>query len=745
MNTPNENPLSGRPVEGELFEPQADLRQTLQVFLDKAWIILLCMVFTTLAAAIYLKRAPRIYRATATVQVEQQEQKVVKIEQVLQEDLRGQEILNTIVQKLRSRPLLARVLVTNHLAAHPRFLGKTQAGLTNVEDLVSRLEPLVKTTLRRNTRLIDVTVSHAEPEMAALIANSIVGEFVILDYELRTSSTRGAFGFLKDEADRLKRELEISESELQKYREQVGSVSVEQSQDSFLPKLQQYNVRLTQAKADSLKLRALYEQISALTNKLDALLVLPQIAIEPGVADARTAYARAESDLATVRLRYKNKHPKFILATQQVEQSRNTLIRAALGFVETSRMAYEVALLTEQSLEKALKQAEQDALHLSGQAIQFNILSRELDSKRALLASVLNRLQETSISSDPGSDKIRIVEPAHVPESPASPRTSVILALAVLAGLVMGSMAGLVLNAFDLSLRSVDDAERYLKLPVLTTIPRLKRRRSNVSRLVVAEAEMSAGAESFRALRTALSMLGHDSDHRTILFTSALPQEGKSFTAANLGAALAQQGLRTVIVDADLRRPSVESYLTGETTERPGVTDFLTGHAEFAAVVHSLPDHPLLSWIPAGTTAPNPAELLARHGLGDLLAAALLQFDRVVVDSAPIHAVSDTLSIARQVQTVVLVVHGNKTPRRPVLRAIHLLEKAGARMGGVVLNLLPQRRGAGYYSYDTYYYHGGYGSEKNGNSRPKRRHQATPAHAGLPAEPLRTRSGSAAW
>jgi capsular exopolysaccharide synthesis family protein len=202
-------------------------------------------------------------------------------------------------------------------------------------------------------------------------------------------------------------------------------------------------------------------------------------------------------------------------------------------------------------------------------------------------------------------------------------------------------------------------------------------------------------------------MLGRDENRRTFLFTSALPEEGKTFCSTNFSLCLAQQGLRTVIIDGDLRRPAVEQALTKERGKRRGVTDYLTGQARLDEVICST-GHKDFYFIPAGTMAPNPAELLAQGHFEALIDEALTKFDRVVVDSAPIHAVSDTLVMLDRIQTVCLVVRAGKTPRKAVQRSIFLLKQAEAVMGGVILNRMRKRRNVGYNYYYDYSYKGSY-------------------------------------
>ena len=259
----------------------------------------------------------------------------------------------------------------------------------------------------------------------------------------------------------------------------------------------------------------------------------------------------------------------------------------------------------------------------------------------------------------------------------------------------------LLVNTLDSSVNNVDQAEQSLKLAVLSAIPRFSGNGSGDSDFVQTDSLKSPEAESFRTLRTALSMLGRNEDRRTFLFTSALPAEGKTFCALNYAASLAQQGLRTLIVDGDLRCPMVERKLAGDKKVKAGLTDYLVEKAPFESIVQSSA-HENLFFVSAGTDAPNPAELLAQNGIEGLLATALKEFDRVVVDSAPIHAVSDTLLMAGKVQSVCLVVRAHKTSRHTTLRAIQLLRQAGAPMAGIVLNRLARSHTYGYY-YGSYY------------------------------------------
>jgi capsular exopolysaccharide synthesis family protein len=266
----------------------------------------------------------------------------------------------------------------------------------------------------------------------------------------------------------------------------------------------------------------------------------------------------------------------------------------------------------------------------------------------------------------------------------------------------------------DSSLKSLDETEKFLKMPVLSSVPRVNGSQLSSNQLVMTSKRKLSGAESFRSLRTSLALLPKSSEHRLFLFTSAMPEEGKTFTSLNYAHSLAQQGLRVLLIDFDLRRPSVEQSLCASHGKLAGVTDFLNGQQAFSQVTHET-GIPNFMFAPAGAPVSNPAELLAQESVDTLLAAALDNYDKVVIDSAPIFGVSDSLLLVGKVHVACLVVQVCKTPRRKVARAVQILRNASTPLAGIVLNRVPpnDRRNS-----DDPYYDYGYANEQSENIVP---------------------------
>jgi len=699
------------PQEPSAPDSIVDLHGVVRTVLDKSWLIVSCVVLAVIAAAVYVQRAPRVYEAVTTVQVEQEDAKIVKTQSVVSEDYRGLDILNTVAQKMGSAALLQLALETNHLLPPEGTVATKDSKTLTREQTLAQFARSVKTSLRRNTRLIDINVRNTNPQVAARLANSLVENYLGQDALAQRTTTQGANLFLQQEAERQKKKLEASEQALQDYRKQVGSVSLAAGQDIITPQLQDLNKRLTENKANLIQAEGAFQDSLKMSTNVEALLAYTNVMADPDVAQISSDVAKHENDFVVIRQRYREKHPKYILAAASLaglkQQLAATVLKVRTRIQESRRITYENALTSQQGLERQLHETETNAMQLSDVAVHFNVLAREVESDKAQFDSIISRLGETKVESQITPERIRVIQPALVPELPASPKIKLIFALALFGGLAAGLGASFVLESINTSIRTVDEAEHYLALPVLGAITRMPKAKGGTNKLVAAEDSNSPGAEVFRTLRATLSMLGPEKDRKTYLFTSSLPSEGKTFTSLNYSVSLAQQGLRTLLVDIDLRRPSVEEFFTGKRGRLPGVTDYLLGRSKFDGLCLPHKDISKLFWMPSGSSVPNPSELLMQSDFQQLLNEGLAHYDRIVFDTAPLLPVSDTLLLAAKVQTVVLMVQACKTSRKAVAQSVQLLNKANAPIGGIVLNLLPVRRFSGYY---YSYYHGyGYG------------------------------------
>jgi succinoglycan biosynthesis transport protein ExoP len=573
--------------------------------------------------------------------------------------------------------------------------------------------------------------------------------------------------YLLLEEERFKKNLQKSETAANEYKAQNpdalqlgGGTAATGSQGSGGAKgglvednLQDINTKLAGARTDQLRLEGQLQQVEQRGNNIDALLALPVISGAPMVADARAKIIQIEAGITTLALRYKDKHPRMMAAKASLAEAKEKLRQAVLAQPQILRNTIDQTKTAQASLQQALQAQQGVAVNLNRTAIGYQELARQAETDRALYESVLRQIKDTNLTKDVKANAVSVIEHAALPTFPVSPRPSRTIMLNLLGGLAVGLALVFGIDALDRSIKTVDQAESTVGLPVFAAVPdtsdegpisRLKRRTKafrNSNYRVVVETPESPAAEAFRNLRAALSLLGPEAERKVSLFTSAVPSEGKSFTSANYSLALAQQGYRVLLIDGDLRRPNVHKIFrlpaaqnNSEEDTAPGVTDCLVGEADIASAARQIPAGEIqlvdesteltesilaatggqLFVLAGGRRAPNPAEILAGPFFGQLVAKAATLFDRVVIDSAPILAVSDTLLMMPHVQTVCIVVRAAKTPRAAVRRAITLLAKSGIRPAGLVLNRLRRSRGVGYY---YYYASHGYGKEEGAYSR----------------------------
>lgn len=778
-----------------------DFRRYWHSFLERIWIVAICLLAGLFLALGHLARTPKLYQAHTVLEVEFEEPSFIPTNDATTRTrsvfLASGEALRTIEQNLTNQTLLARVVRSEGLTqdggrallgqsivagknsspterTEPSQAGnKTQnaKGVTTFtpleEALGATMVGMIHPAVRRGTRLIDLYATHTDPAMAQRLAEAVGREYIRNSIERRASSSEEALRYLLEEEERLKRNLQKSEAAANEYKAQnpdalqlgggtaaTGSQGADGAKGGLVEdNLQDINTKLSGARTDQIRLEGQLQQVEQSGNNLDALLALPVISGAPMVADARAKIIQIEAGITTLALRYKDKHPKMMAAKASLAEAKDKLRQAVLAQPQILRNTIDQAKTTQVNLQQALQAQQGVAVNLNRTAIGYQELARQAETDRALYESVLRQIKDTNLTKDVKANAVSVIEHSPLPSFPISPRPSRTILLGLLGGLAVGLALVFGIDALDRSIKTVDQAESTLGLPVFAAVPdtsdegpvsRLRRRTKafrNSNYRVVVETPESPAAEAFRNLRAALSLLGPEAERKVSLFTSAVPSEGKSFTSANYSLALAQQGYRVLLIDGDLRRPNMHKIFRLPSTRNnsdedsaPGVTDCLVGEADIASAARQIPAGEIqlvdesieltenilaatggqLFVLGGGRRAPNPAEILAGPFFGHLVAKAATLFDRVVIDSAPILAVSDTLLMMPHVQTVCIVVRAGKTPRAAVRRAITLLAKSGIRPAGLVLNRLRRSRGVGYY---YYYASHGYGKEEGAYSR----------------------------
>jgi capsular exopolysaccharide synthesis family protein len=453
-----------------------------------------------------------------------------------------------------------------------------------------------------------------------------------------------------------------------------------------------------------LALEADQQKAKELKDKPEELLNLPAISKQPILTSLAGALATREAEFAMLSQQYKPKHPKYSSAAAELEQLRAALhekVNAAAGQLSAK---WQNAKDYEERLVAEVKEQEKRSIELERKAIDYRVLKREAESNRAMYDAMMARMKELDVTGEIEGGPVKLHETAVTPAIPVRPSKVRFMLTAAALGAALGVGSVAALAKFSPVITTVAHAERHFSLPVLSTIP--ERPIKDRSGLDYFNSDNHGFAEAFRSLRAALLLADKESEARSMLVTSAMAAEGKTFVCTHLGAALAHAGLRTLIVDADLRKPRVAKAIFGKDSGK-GLADFLEGEASLDEIIR--PAGPAnLYVITAGKRVRHPAELLKQGALRPLIEAAEARFDKVLFDTAPILPVSDTLLLAADIDVACMTVLSGKSRRAAVEQANAALRDAGREPAGIILNRVRKaHHGQRYY----YYQSKGYGEE----------------------------------
>lgn len=687
-----------------------DWREYYFALKDRLWIVVLCLVLAGNIAWLYLAFREMPYRARAVLFIEQEQSRVLgtQVQTVRDEQIRSVDMINTMVDLLRGYPFALRVAARLKLDANQEFLdaaGEKDKKIS-VNAAAGLLLDMVTAQYREETRLIDILATSRDPDIAVLLANAYADEYLRYIFEQRASAVRSANQFLIDEAERLRRKMRDSEQAMQSFRERERAASLETMQEDTQARLTDVTTRQVQTEERIAQLDSDLATARANQGDMQALLKLPSVAAEPKVAQLNAVIVSQEQEFEMMTRRYRPKHPAYLATQTRLEltrQDRKKLLEDIVSLLEANRKQLQSQA---EELAKTQQDYEERLLKITGKSVEYNVLKRELESDKALYDSVIERLKEVDITKGLDQEAVTIHERA-LGAGPVKINLFILWGLVIVGGAFAGVGIALSLHYLDHSAKTIDQIERWSGTDVVAAVPRIKTKKGERVGLVVTQERSGVVAEAFRTARTAIALQSGKEQRQVFLFTSALPSEGKTFSSSNFAATLAQQGFRTLYIDSDLRKPEVSRLFFGE-HRKPGLSEILLGRSALKDAVLDT-KVPNLRVLTAGGRARNPSELLAMRSLQALVEQARKEYDRIVIDSAPVIAVSDTLLVVPLADACCIVVRAFSTPKNSILRAIRLLSDVGRRPSGIIFNRLPDERGA-YYYYSGRYHHG-YGAK----------------------------------
>ncbi len=695
-------------------------------------IILFSAIITVIAVLVALAITP-VYRATATILIEAEEAKVLSIEEVYGLGSASDEYYQTQFEILKSRELAKRTVLELGLIDNPEFNPAHPANKKSFsikEMIFGEAEPLTEEEILaktvdtfwaavsispvRKTQLVKVSVDSESAEMARSAANAMAQQFIESQLDAKVEVTQQAAGWLSDRLGGLKAKLEASERKLQQYREDNDLVDVEGVDTLVAKEIDQITEALVEARARRLELQGTYEQLQSLgALNYDNLSSLPSIISNPVVVNLRDAETQAELKVSELKKRYGPLHPKMIAAESDLEAVRESVLTQMKRIATSIESNYLVAQSKENSLEKALRNSKSDVRNLNRTEFTLSEYQREVRTNRQLYEAFFNRVSETSATGDLQTANARVVDPAIKPVVPVKPNKKLIVLLALVVSGMFGVALAFLLDILDSTIKNLDDVERKLDVPMLGLLPLVGKKQDagdaeQMVRAFVGEG-MDGFRESVRTLRTGLTLASMEQPASVILVTSSVPSEGKTTTSTNIAEAFGQME-KTLLIDCDMRRPSVAKKL-GLAPNVPGLSNAVAYPDMLDECIQSRPELGI-DVVSAGPIPPNPLELLGSKNFRDILDTLRGRYQRIIIDSAPMQAVSDALYLSTLVDGVVYVVKADATKDKLAQDGLSKLDNNNARVLGVVLNQVNIDREAKYAdSYAGYYDVYGYSSK----------------------------------
>jgi succinoglycan biosynthesis transport protein ExoP len=741
-------------------DERAYLRRMWRAIKKRRLVIIVIAVIVTSVVTVEVYRTKSTYQASTTIEIGKESRTLRSGDLVLQSDEGDdlyyvQTAMKTRIRQLQSRPLLEDVVVNLKLDQNPRFLDVTtrRSIMEAVKTIAGRLSqqepwtppPVLQTSASSSTdertreesahlapyvdvlaanlsaepltdtRMLVISFAHTDPVLAADIVDNVAQVFIKRTFESKTEKYTNTSDWL----DRSTRELEASvqkaEKELADYSGSHNIYSSDGKENLAIEKLTKLHGEVTRAQTERLLKQSLFEEVKA-----GHVAQLPDAFADPRTTELKKRLGELTVKLSQLELTYGPKYPEIVATKDEMAAIQRQIDDSKTSLEEKLKADYERAARDETSLNGALAIAKDEAAQQNQASIQFNILKKNVETANVLYTEFLQKTNQSKIQEHEQHNNTKMIDPPQVPMSPVAPNRLRTILIGFMVSLFAGVGLVFLLEYLDNTVKTVEDVSRYAQLPALSVIPSIRGRRQralkagpnghkrngnelslnkgnglNLDQLLALDSRSSV-AEAYRVLRTSVLLSSTERPPKIMLVTSGQPGEGKTTTVVNTAISLAQLGSSVLIIDCDLRKPSVHKVLGVDHVL--GLSTYLTGRGELDAVIQKLPIANL-SVLTSGRIPPNPAEMISSARMKEMLASLSERYDHIIIDSPPLLKVTDPVILSTLSDGVILVVHGGKSTREVLRRTRHELSMAGAKIFGVVLNNVD----AGNEGYDEYY------------------------------------------
>jgi polysaccharide biosynthesis transport protein len=669
----------------------------LQFLKKRAWLVGIGAVCGLLAGTVANHFLPKLYTAEASIEVQGDDlSSQFRLEQV--QDLAANEDtserLNTEIEILRSRDLALESIRTLHLESNTNFLPLVGGHAWDLsrpdirEILVANFRGNLAISRLGHTNIIQIFVTSRRPELASLVANTLIDRYIERSFRENYTATNKITGWLSSQLNHLKENLEKSQIRILELQRDTGVYGIDQTHSITIANLEELNKQYADAQVDRLLKESRLQEINSSS---------PEV-IDAAIGNTDPALQASKEKLSQLNAEYTNlvqtfgaAYPRVRALKAQIDQLQQSLREEERAQVTRSQKEYVAAQSNEEKLRAALEKQEQDAFGKGEKAMEYELARRDYEANRLLYDGLQQRLQEAGIMSGLHSTAIHTVDSADIPVFPSKPRTRFNRAVGGGIGLVIGLILAVVLEALDTNLKTMSEIEQALELPLLAAIPSVDAEQllpSKFKEYAVARgvSSWSKTAESLRGMRTSILLSSPGSPPKVIMIASTRPAEGKSSVAALAAITFALNGSKVLLIDADLRRPAI--HLRFRIGKGLGLSAVLSGKTKMQEAAVQWEELPNLHIMPSGPVPPLPSELLGSKQMEDLLAEARAEYDFVIIDTPPVLAVTDASIIGRLADATILIIRYGEAQRQVVRRCVDLLERSGTHLLGVVVNVV---------------------------------------------------------
>lgn len=727
------SPINYHLQDDDKDDDEIDLRELWSVLKRRKGTILLIALLVFVGTLIFTLMQTPVYRAGVTLQIDTESAKVLDYDVEATDARRpvnDKDFYQTQYELLKSRTLARKTIdalslestLKDEELAKPFFadtldeIKKLFVGEASTEQTSQQIQLgeypqenkfLGNLTISpvKNSQIVTINYDSDNPQLAANIANSLANNFIEMNLNRRKDSASYAEKFLQEELANAKSKLEESESKLIDFAKKESIIRMDDEKQGSLTsqKMGELNAALTEAEKERIEAESKYKQAQA----AGASKVLENLTIQ----ELKKSLAKLQGDYQEKLQIYKPEYPLMAQLQNQISEIQSQISQETGRITSTIsselQATYAAAKQKEDQLRTELTKQKDELLNLRDKSIGYNTLQREVETNRNLYEGLLQRIKEVGVAGGIGTNNISIVDPAIVPYQKHKPNTRLNLALGLVLGLFLGTVIAFLLEFLDDRVKNSADLERLLGLPILGITPALKGKDVIEQCMATARQPTSAMAEAFRSLRTNLLFATREGIPRSLTITSSMPSEAKSSTCINLATALAQAGKRVLLVDADLRKPTVHQRFKLDNSQ--GLSNYLTHQAESVDIIQDT-SIPGVSVVTAGPLSPNPVELLSSERLESLFALVPVEFDIVIFDSPPTMGLADALILSNRTSATILVAAYAQSKKRALTDSLKRLRQAQANVIGAIFTKV--KGGSGHnYDYDYNYYYS-YGSNK---------------------------------